>query len=145
MKSVNVMRCKLVKESEINYQSISCASEAVSILKELMQDVAEEYFWILCLDVKGNVIGCHEISHGDLSSAPVHPREIFKRAVLNNSASIICGHNHPSGDPTPSMEDIALTSRIAEAGKLMGIRMLDHIIIGDENYHSFAGTGMLES
>lgn len=143
MKSINIMKCKVVKEREFEYGSVSCASEAVGIFRKLMEDSAEEYFWMLCMDAKGKIVGCHEISHGDLTATAVHPREVFKRAILNNAASIIVSHNHPSGDPTPSMEDISLTARISEAGKLMGVKMLDHIIIGDGEYHSFAGSGML--
>lgn len=76
------------------------------------------------------------VSKGNLNSSIVHPREIFKRAVLNNAASIICMHNHPSGDPTPSQNDIDITKRIDEAGELMGIPLLDHVIIGDGTYIS---------
>ena len=143
MMSIDIMKVKLVKESSFNYGSVGSASDAVEIFKSLMKDAAEEFFWMLCLDCKGNVIGAHEVSHGELSSSTVHPREIFKRALLNNASAIIVSHNHPSGDPEPSMADIALTSRIVECSKLIGIRLLDHIIIGD-NYYSFSGNGMLE-
>ena len=95
------------------------------------------------MDSKGKVVGVHEVSHGDLNSAPVHPREVFKRALLNNASSIIVSHNHPSGDPTPSDCDRILTERLVEAGKLIGIAVLDHIILGDDIYHSFAGSNEL--
>jgi len=144
MKSVSIMKCKLVKESDIKYQPISCASDAVNILLALgLSEDADEHFYIICTDTKGNVAGVHEVSHGDLSSAPVHPREVFKRAILNNASGIILSHNHPSGDPTPSDCDRVLTDRLVECGKLLGIRVLDHIIIGGTEYHSFACTGML--
>lgn len=143
MKSVYVMRCKVVKEREFEYGSVSSASEAVTILRGLMDGASEEYFWLLCMDTKGKVVGVHEVSHGDLNSAPVHPREVFKRALLNNASSIIVSHNHPSGDPTPSDCDRILTERLVEAGKLIGIAVLDHIILGDDIYHSFAGSNEL--
>ena len=76
---------------------------------------------------------------------PVHPREVFNTAVKKSAASLILVHNHPSGDPEPSMEDIALTERLVSVGKLMGIKVLDHIIIGDGEYYSFAGVGMIEN
>ena len=145
MKSIDIMKVKMVKESELKYGSVSCASDAVDIFKMLMEDSAEEYFWMICLDCKGYVIGAHEVSHGSLSSAPVHPREIFKRALLNNANAVIVSHNHPSGDPSPSLEDISLTTRLVQAGKVMGIAVLDHVIIGNNSYHSFAGSGMLDT
>jgi len=95
-----------------------------------------EEFWIICLDTKNQVIGLHMVSRGNLNSSVVHPRETFVRAILNNAASIILCHNHPSGDPTPSQADIDITRRLAEAGELLGIAVLDHIIIGDGNYVS---------
>jgi len=83
------------------------------------------------LDTKHKVIGINTVSIGNLNSCLVHPREVFKPAILSNTAAIILGHNHPSGDTKPSNEDIEITRRIAEAGKLLSISVLDHIIVGE--------------
>jgi len=93
------------------------------------------------LDTKSQPIAIHVVSVGSLNSSIIHPREIFKVAVLSNAASMILYHNHPSGDPTPSMEDYSATERIQECGKLMGIDVLDHIIVGDEVYYSMREKG----
>ena len=97
-----------------------------------------EVFWRVDLDTRHQVIGCEEVSKGHLSSSLVHPREVYKGAILNSAAAIVVAHNHPSGDPTPSPEDRALTSRLQDAGKLLGIPLTDHVIIGDRCYSSAA-------
>ena len=104
-----------------------------------------EVGYVLCLTTKMDLIGYHEVSRGTLDSASAHPREVFKAAILANAAAILCGHNHPSGDPEPSREDRVLTQRLVEAGKLLGIDVLDHIVLGDGNtaYFSFADQGLL--
>jgi DNA repair protein RadC len=83
------------------------------------------------------------VSIGSLSSSLAHPREVFKPAILANAAAIILGHNHPSGEPTPSREDVELTKRLKEGAELLGIRLLDHIVIGDEKWFSFSEDGSL--
>lgn len=128
--SIDVMRCKLVKEKEIEYMSITDSSNAARLFRALEIDVAsEEIFVIACLDTSGNVTGIHEVSRGIVNSSLVHPREVFKRALLNNASGIICCHNHPSGSLNPSKEDIQLTERLVGVGKLIGIPILDHIIV----------------
>ena len=104
-----------------------------NILWQYLQDKDREYFCMLMLDTKNRVIGMHVVSIGILDSALVSPREVFKMALLSNAASVILGHNHPSGDPTPSAEDKRITQQLSEAGKLMHIEVLDHIIVGAEN------------
>ena len=101
-----------------------------------MDTLAEEQFWIICLDTKNHVIGLHLVSQGSLNSSIVHPREVFKRALANNAAAIIALHNHPSGVPTPSSCDLEITKRLVESGELIGIPVIDHLIIGDGNYIS---------
>ena len=92
--------------------------------------------YLICLDIKGQAIGFHEISHGDLAATSASPREIYKRAVLNNAAGIILVHNHPSGCPVASDEDIIVTRRAIDAGKILGIKLVDHIIVaGGEQLH----------
>jgi DNA repair protein RadC len=97
------------------------------------------------LDQKNKVIGIHTVSMGSLTASVVHPREVFKPAILSNAAAIILAHNHPSGQPQPSQEDRVLTVRLVTAGKLLGISILDHVIIGDGTsaYFSFADEGLL--
>ena len=101
---------------------------------------------VLMLDQKNRVIGINTVSVGSLTASVVHPRECFKPAILSNAASIILAHNHPSGQPQPSQEDRVLTVRLVTAGKLLGISILDHVIIGDgtSSYFSFADEGLLE-
>ena len=95
------------------------------------------------LNTKHKIVAVHEISRGTLNNSMVHPREVFKPAVLHNAAAIICFHNHPSGDPNPSQDDVAMNSRLVEAGKIMGIEILDHIIIGDDEYVSLKERGVM--
>jgi len=92
---------------------------------------AQETFFVLLLDTKNRIIGApRECLRGLLDQCPVHPREVFREAVRQNAASLILAHNHPSGDPTPSKEDIDITRRLIEAGKILGIRVLDHVVCG---------------
>jgi len=102
-----------------------------------------EEFVIIGLDGKNRMQFLNSVSMGCLTSSIVHPREVFKAAILGNAASLILCHNHPSGDPTPSPEDVEITKRLVECGKLLGIAILDHVIIGDERYVSFADKGLL--
>ena len=96
-----------------------------------IEEEAQEVFGILILNTKNKIVAVHEVSRGTLNSSMVHPREVFKPAVLHNAAGIICFHNHPSGDTEPSEEDIEITKRLVKAGKIMGIVVVDHIIVGD--------------
>jgi DNA repair protein RadC len=112
-------------------------SEAAAALMALLQDEPAEVFAILCLTTKHRVIAYHEVARGRLDSVLVSPRDVFKAALLANAAAIVAGHNHPSGDPTPSPEDLDVTRRIAAAGDVLGIPVLDHIIVGDGRYYSF--------
>src|SRR5690625_6412061 len=91
-----------------------------------------EVFFVMCLNTKNNVVAVHRCHIGSLNGSLVHPREVFKSAILNNAASVIVAHQHPSGDITPSMEDINVTKRLAEAGKLLGIEVLDHLVVNNE-------------
>ena len=132
MKTLEVCRCKLVMENEMEYiGTVSCSDDVIRIGKDLGFDsYSEEYFGLFCLNSKGTIIAYHEVSHGDLCSSITHPREVFKRALLNNASSIIIIHNHQSGNANPSDTDIATTRRLIDAGELLGIPVLDHIIIG---------------
>ena len=105
--------------------------------KEILKDKKQEYFYAVYLDTKGNCLGKKCLFVGTINSSAVHPREIFKEAYLLSANGIICVHNHPSGDVTPSREDINLTKRLVEIGVIHGIKVIDHIIIGDNKYYSF--------
>lgn len=122
---------------------ISSPDDAAMLMMEEMRYLQKEYFKILLLDTKNNVKKIAEISVGSLNSSIVHPREVFKEAVINSCSSIILVHNHPSGEAQPSHEDIVLTNRLDECGKLMGIKVLDHVVIGDGVYFSFKEEGLI--
>lgn len=110
---------------------------------QLYADVDREQFHVLLLDSKNRLIGVNLVSQGSLSTSVVCPREVFKPAILANSAAVIFLHNHPSGCPEPSQEDRNCTTRLCDAGKILGIRVLDHVIVGEEAYFSFADCGLL--
>lgn len=145
-KCLSIYKCKMVKECTINYQGdIRNSDDVVAAAKALgFTEYSEEYFGVFYLNAKGNIIGYCEVSHGELSSTIVHPREVYKRAIVSNCAAIIAIHNHPSGDVSPSEEDIEITKRLVEAGNLLGIPVLDHIIIGEPgNHFSMCSQGIL--
>ena len=148
-KRITTYDVKLVKEESKLYEvnsvmvnSVSAASEMIELVCNL-NDSTVEKFGIICLDTKNKVIGIHIIGVGGLASCNVEIRGIFQRALLNNAMSIILFHNHPSGDPTPSAEDIAITRKIVEAGNVMTIKVLDHIICGDGRCVSLAERGII--
>ena len=118
-----------VKERHI----IRSPQDVAAILSEYLKETDREHFVLLLLDTKNSVIGITTVSIGILDSALVHPREVYKPAILANAACIILAHNHPSGDPTPSAEDRRITQRLHEAGQILGIEVLDHIIVGEKN------------
>ncbi len=110
---------------------------------ERLRDRKKEVFLALLLDSKNRVLREIQVSEGSLNASIVHPREVFGPVVRESAAAVLFVHNHPSGDPTPSREDLELTSRLRDAGTLMGVRVLDHIIIGSERYMSFADQGLM--
>src|SRR4051812_30889792 len=114
-----------------------------STLMTLLHDEPSEVFIVLCLTTKFQVIAYHEVGRGTLDTVLVNPREVFKAAVLANAAAIVVAHNHPSGDPTPSPDDMDVTRRLSAAGGVLGIAVLDHIIVGDGRYYSFKEGGLV--
>ena len=115
-------------------QPIRTASDVARHMFSFLHGLDREEVWVLLLDTKNRVLGTHVVSVGHLSGAPVHPRELFKEAVRRSAAAVVVVHNHPSGDPTPSPDDIALTRRLRQAGEVLGIEVLDHVILaGDEH------------
>jgi len=136
----------LVKEKSTNYQ-ISGLTSPESIFNMMnnvfdMQNLAEEYLYMIACDSKQKVLGVFEISHGTVNASLISPREVFIRALLCGAVNIILTHNHPSGNSYPSVEDNRATKRIKECGELMGISLLDHIIIGDD-FYSFKQEGIM--
>lgn len=146
-KRIDIYSIKLVKEKSVNYDissGISTPQKAYEMIESIMQLSKEvkEHFIILCLNVKNSICGIHTISVGTVNASLVRPREVFQAALLNNAASIICFHNHPSGDPQVSCEDVNITRCLADAGKLMNITVLDHIVVGENRYLSMMEEGM---
>ena len=117
------------------------SARAATILRPLFHGLDREQFLVACLDAKHAIIGVNVVSVGSLTLSIVHSHEVFKPAILLNSAAIICSHNHPSGDPEPSSDDRVLTARLRQAGDLIGITILDHLILGDDRAYSFADQG----
>ncbi|OGF58395.1 MAG: hypothetical protein A2Y62_15000 [Candidatus Fischerbacteria bacterium RBG_13_37_8] len=119
-------------------QSVCCAEDAYHLMKHKFLLEKKEFFYILLLDIKNKLLKACMISQGTLTSSLVHPREVFNPAIKESAASIILIHNHPSGDPKPSLEDVEITRQIKQAGFIIGIKVLDHVIIGNNAYFSFA-------
>lgn len=122
---------------------VNSPQDIAHIVMEEMRYLDREHFRVVSLSTKNHVLGISSISVGSLNSSLVHPRECFKEAIRRNSNSIILLHNHPSGDPTPSQEDIEVTRRLIDGGKILGIEVLDHLIIGDNRYISLKERGVL--
>ncbi len=148
VKAIQVAACvelgkRLAAHNENLQPVIGSPEAAVHLLMPEMRMASKEHFKTLLLDTKNRLIRIATTSIGTLDSSVVHPREVFKDAIGVSAASILVVHNHPSGDPTPSPEDRNVTLRIAEAGKILGIELLDHVIIGDGKWVSMKERGML--
>lgn len=122
---------------------IKSPKDAACLMMGELRYQTKEHFMALLLSTKNHVIARAIISVGSLNASIVHPRELFREAIINSAAAIILIHNHPSGDPAPSQEDIALTKQLVEAGNLLNITVLDHVIIGDGKYVSFKEKGII--
>jgi len=143
---IPVYHIELVRDRQITVEppaTINNPDDVVAILKDELLRADREKLVCLTLNAKHVVIGIEIVSVGTLTASVAHPREIFKGAILKNAAAIILAHNHPSGDPSPSSEDIQLTKRIKEAGELLGIELLDHVILGHLGSHSFRTAGRI--
>ena len=116
---------------------LSCPQDVADFLMPRLRYAAKEQFVVILLNSKNKVIGTEVVSEGSLSSSIVHPREVYAPAILHHAAAIMVAHNHPSGDPKPSLEDEEVTRMLSRSGKVLGIPMIDHVIIGDGNYYSF--------
>ena len=144
----------LVRELTVQYRTrpdlpaydahiLGAPREAAAFLRPILENEPVEVFLVLCLTVKYQLLAYHELGRGTIDTVSVSPRDVFKTALLANAAAIAVAHNHPSGDPTPSANDIALTRTLAAGAVLMGIQLLDHIILAEGRYYSFKESGVL--
>ena len=150
-KFISTYRVSLIKDRQLPFEScrLNNSAQAQPLIKSLIETHGQsdrEQFCVLMLNAKNEIIGLNIVSTGDVSSATVTPRELMKPAILTNSSALILGHNHPSGDVSPSQDDIAVTRRIIHASKIMGIIVHEHLIISmfDDQYFSFADQGIIK-
>lgn len=147
MYRIPIYQVKLVRDGSLTTErkKIDGPATAADVLHQYFDGADREHFAVLLLDTRHRIIGIHTVTVGVLDASLIHPREIFKPAILANAAAIILAHNHPSGDPTPSPEDRAVTRQTVVAGRLMGIAVIDHVIVGDRpHYASFLESGTLD-
>lgn len=143
-KLVELYRLTLRRECvcEASPARITDADQTERVLRTMLDGYDREAFVAISLDGRNRVIGAEIVSIGSLGSSIVHPREVFKAAIVAGAAALVVGHNHPSGDPSPSTEDVRITERLRRGGELLGIPLLDHVIIGDPGRrYSFAESG----
>ncbi len=131
-----------VRRERLARPLIGRPEDAAAVLIEDMQHLDREHFKAILLDTKHRVITIESVSMGSLNAAVAHPREVFKAGIKRSAAALILAHNHPSGDPTPSQDDLEVTRRILRAGRLLGIEVLDHLVIGENCYSSIRQRGM---
>jgi DNA repair protein RadC len=146
-KAAQILACfELAKrqdlEGELENLDIRDPGDVVRVVRAGLRDKAKEHFKLVLLNTRNRVIGISTISIGTLNASLVHPREVFKEAVVRSASSVILVHNHPSNDLEPSEEDVRITRRMVEAGKIMGIEVLDHIIITQHQFVSLKGRGL---
>ena len=144
MKRIKLVQVGMVRDAddESKRSIVTNPAEAVGYLEEY-RDSDREHFLALALDARNKVVHMEVVSIGTLNSAIVHPREVFKSVILANGASVILAHNHPSGDTTPSKEDIGLTQRLVNAGEILGIEVLDHLIVTHDSHLSMKEANLL--
>ncbi len=140
LENINLVRVKLIRERSGYYaaRQVKNPEELASIAKKFLSHADREVFLTINLSTANTINSIHVVSIGTLDRAVVHPREVFKAAILSNASSIALAHNHPSGGTVPSQEDIELTKLLVHSGLILGIKVVDHIIIADDQYLSFA-------
>ena len=148
LSKIPLIKCQVVREGYEDYienaEAIISPSAAVKVFQQIIGKEDREHFGALLLNTKNKVIGYHTVSIGSLNTSIVHPREVFKAAIVAGAAAIIVGHNHPSGDITPSIEDKDTTKRLSQSGELLGIRVLDSFIVSPgKDYYSFAENNLI--
>jgi len=124
-------------EPELKNFDIKDPESVAKAIRASIKDKAKEHFKLILLNPRNRIIGISTISIGTLNASLVHPREVFKDAITHSAASVVLAHNHPSGDPEPSEDDITITKRLIEAGKILGVEVIDHIIVGKNGFFSF--------
>ena len=134
--AVKELARRLMRRESRSIEVIHGPEDAAHFAMPYFRQEQKEHFAILMLNTKNHILGLQDISIGSLTASVVHPREVFETAIRHHSAAIILLHNHPSGDPTPSNEDISVTRRLVKAGEIMDVRVLDHIILGDGQFVS---------
>lgn len=132
------VRLSLVRERSEQPFTMRHGGDVVSLVRAFLADDPRERFAVVYLDTRHRAIAVHDAHVGTCDSTPVHPREVFGPALTLAATAIVVAHNHPSGDPTPSAEDRAVTDRLRRAGELLGVTLLDHVVLGSERYYSFA-------
>lgn len=143
IKAALELGCRMATTPRKESGSISSPRQAADLFMEELRYKKKEYFKILLLNTKNHIISREEISVGSLSASIVHPREVFAIPLRKSAASVILFHNHPSGDPSPSQEDLEVTRRLVDSGNILGITVRDHIIIGDGCFFSFREKGLI--
>jgi len=144
--NISVYRVSLIKDRVISYANaahVLSPKDVYELITEYLQGTDREHFIAVFLDSRSAAIGIHTVSIGTLTESLVHVRELFKGAILANAASIICVHNHPSGVAAPSPTDISLTRKLVEAGRILGIPVEDHVILGEERFISLRTEGLM--
>lgn len=132
-----------IEQSKSKKFTLGSPESVVKLAKPILKDKKKEYFLVFPLDSRNQIMKEEIVSIGSSNASIAHPREIFKQTIANNAISIILVHNHPSGDPEPSEEDKKITKQLVDAGKILGIEVLDHIIIGQESFTSFKDKGLI--
>lgn len=141
-----IYRISLIRESSLSVEckTFRSSREVFDFSNRYLFEHADrEYFYVIALDSKNRMRGLNCVSMGSLASSIIHPREVFKMLVLQSAAAFLAVHNHPSGDCTPSREDRECTERLQQAGQMLGIKFLDHIVCGETDYYSFADAGAI--
>ena len=132
-----------LEATDIDQQAFVSSTDVARYFMPRLRDMRKEIFLVLLLDARNKLIRGVTVSVGSLTASIVHPREVFKPAILASAASVIFVHNHPSGDPTPSQDDLKITAQLVDAGQMMDIKVLDHIIVGNKSFTSMAGKGLI--
>jgi len=130
-------------EPELKDFDIKDPQSVIKAIRASIKDKAKEHFKLILLNTRNKIIGISTVSIGTLNTSIVHPREVFKEAIIHNAMSVVLAHNHPSGDPDPSEDDLTITRRLVEAGKILGVEVIDHIIISKNGFFSFKDKGLM--
>jgi len=145
MKYIPIYKILLVRDGiqKAETKIVTSPVDAYQVFKDFIGTPDREHFVVMLLDTRNQIVGLNAVSVGSINATVVHPRETFKSAILIGAAAIIIAHNHPSGDPAPSSEDLSLSTRLIKCGELVGIPILDHLIIGDDRYISLKEKGLI--